>query len=85
MRLNRRALRALAAVSGLGFSIAASVAIGVLFGRWIDRKLGTEPCALIVGIIVALASAGSIIYELTSTAKRTDDAGKDHLDGDDSG
>jgi F0F1-type ATP synthase assembly protein I len=84
MRLDRETLRALAAASGIGFTIASSIAIGVLFGRWIDQKLGTEPCALIAGIVLALISAGSIVYELTSTAKRTNDA-KDHLDRDDSG
>ncbi len=85
MRLDRETMRALAAASGIGFTIASSIAIGVLFGRWVDQKLGTEPCALIVGILVALVSAGSIVYELTATAKRTNDTGKNHLDRDDSG
>ena len=84
MKLDRKTLQALAAVSGIGFSIAASLAVGILAGHWLDRRLGTEPCALIAGIIVGLIAAGSIIYELATTFKRTNDTGQNDLDRDDS-
>lgn len=79
MKLDRKTVRALGLASGVGFSIVASIALWVLAGRWLDQKLGTEPCALIAGIIVGLISAGSIIYELAAR-ERTDDQGKNDLD-----
>lgn len=80
MKLDRKTLRALGLASGVGFSIVGSIALWVLAGRWLDKRLGTEPWALIAGIIVGLISAGSIIYELAATRERTDDQGENHLD-----
>jgi F0F1-type ATP synthase assembly protein I len=85
VHLDRRTLRALGAASGIGFSIAVCVLLGILIGRWIDQQLGTEPCALVVGIIIALVVAGALIYELTTAVKRTDGNGENHRDRNGSG
>jgi len=80
MKMDRKTLRALGLASGVGFTIVASILLWVLAGRWLDRKLGTEPWALIAGIIIGLISAGSIIYELAATRERTDDQGQNDQD-----
>jgi len=80
MKMDRKTVRALGLASGVGFTIVASIALWVLAGRWLDRKLGTEPWALIVGIIIGLISAGSVIYELAATRERTDDQGQNDQD-----
>jgi len=80
MKMDRKTVRALGLASGVGFTIVASIALWVLTGRWLDRKLGTEPWALIAGIIVGLISAGSVIYELAATRERTDDQGQNDQD-----
>lgn len=46
------ALRAVAVLSGAGFTMAAAVAIGALAGRWLDQRLGTEPWLLVVGFLL---------------------------------
>jgi len=46
------ALRAVAVLSGAGFTMAAAVAIGALAGRWLDQRLGTEPWLLIIGFLL---------------------------------
>lgn len=46
------ALRAVAVLSGAGFTLAAAVAIGALAGRWLDQRLGTEPWLLVVGFLL---------------------------------
>lgn len=79
LKLDRETLRVLGLASGVGFSIVGSIALWVLAGRWLDKRLGTEPWALIAGITVGLISAGSIIYELAATRERTDDQGENHL------
>jgi F0F1-type ATP synthase assembly protein I len=80
MKMDRKTVRALGLASGVGFTIVASIALWVLAGRWLDRKLGTEPWALIAGIIIGLISAGSVIYELAATRERTDDQGQNDQD-----
>ena len=80
MKMDRKTLRALGLASGVGFTIVGSISLWVLAGRWLDRKLGTEPWALIAGIIIGLISAGSIIYELAATRERTDDQGQNDQD-----
>lgn len=46
------ALRAVAVLSGAGFTMAAAVAIGALGGRWLDQRLGTEPWFLVLGFFL---------------------------------
>lgn len=37
---------------GLGSFLAISIAGGLLLGFWLDKKLGTEPWLMLVGIIL---------------------------------
>lgn len=45
-------LRAVAMLSGAGFTLAAAVALGALGGSWLDHKFGTAPWLLIVGFLL---------------------------------
>jgi len=57
----------LAAALGLlsvGFVVAGSIILGVLGGRWLDTKFGTEPLWLIVGLFVGLAVAFYSVYTM---------------------
>lgn len=36
---------------GAGFTLAASVVAGLLGGNWLDKKLGSAPWLLLVGLI----------------------------------
>lgn len=64
MRLDRRTVRALSLISGLGFSIAVCVGGSVLVGFWLDERFHTRPVMVLVGIFVGLFGAASIIYHL---------------------
>ncbi|NPV48067.1 MAG: AtpZ/AtpI family protein [Armatimonadetes bacterium] len=46
------ALRAAAIVSGIGFTMAVSVALGALGGAWLDRRWGTEPWLTVIGFLL---------------------------------
>lgn len=52
--------RSMANFTQAGFTMAASVLIGVLLGRWIDQRLNTDPIFLLVfsllGVVAALRS-----------------------------
>jgi F0F1-type ATP synthase assembly protein I len=52
-RSSRRMFEGLSA-SSAGLELGISVALGALFGRWLDGELGTEPWMLLVFLILGL-------------------------------
>lgn len=49
-------LRRLAELSSLGLMLPSSIAIGLFFGYFLDRRLGTSPWLLLVFLILGIAS-----------------------------
>ena len=41
---------------GLGFEIAVPIVLGVLGGRWLDRRLATEPWWTIAGAVLGIGA-----------------------------
>jgi ATP synthase protein I len=62
--------RALADFTQMGFTIAASVLVGVLLGQYLDDKFGTEPWFLLVFSILGV---GAGIKSLFNIAKDRED------------
>jgi ATP synthase protein I len=50
-----RAVREAGPLLGIGTSLAVSVLLGVLLGRWADGHWGHEPLFTLLGAIVGLA------------------------------
>jgi F0F1-type ATP synthase assembly protein I len=40
--------------SSAGLELGIAVALGAMFGRWLDGKLGTDPWMLLVGLAIGL-------------------------------
>lgn len=59
----RRRLAALGLL-GVGFYISGVIILGVLAGRRLDDKLGSEPFWLIVGLVLGLAGAFYGVYAM---------------------
>lgn len=59
----RRRLAALGLL-GVGFYISGVIILGVLAGRWLDDKLGSEPFWLVVGLVLGLAGAFYGVYAM---------------------
>lgn len=55
--------KALANAINLGTSVAAAIAIGLLGGRWLDGKFGTDPLITILGLLLGVATAGKMMWE----------------------
>ena len=49
---------------GMGWYVSLSIVGGVLVGRWIDGKLGTEPLFIVLGLSLGLASAVYGVYKM---------------------
>ena len=48
--------RKLADVSSLALMLPASIAVGLFFGYWLDKWLGTEPWLLMIMTLLGVAS-----------------------------
>ena len=71
MHLNREArkqFREAGRLSTVGLELALSITLGVLGGRWLDGKLGTEPWLLWIGFGFGLAAGARSLYRV---ARRT--------------
>jgi ATP synthase protein I len=52
---SRKAYEGLAA-SAIGLELGVSVIIGLLFGRWLDQRFGTEPWLMILFVAFGFAA-----------------------------
>lgn len=59
----RELWRAIGAFGNIGFTLAGSVVVGLLFGRWADRQIDSFPWASLGGIILGVAAGFWGIYK----------------------
>ncbi len=62
--MDRKELSTLALASQLGFSIAGPLVVFILGGIFLDKKVGTSPLFLLIGIACGMVGAGYAIYDL---------------------
>src|SRR6476620_6125392 len=68
--------------AGVGLQFAVSILVFVFLGQWLDRKLGTAPWMLMLGVFLgAGASFYSMYRKLTAAGERADAASKGPRDG----
>ena len=65
----RKQLLAAGRVSTVGLELALSIALGLLGGRWLDSKLGTEPWLQWIGFALGLAAGAMSIYTVTRSMR----------------
>jgi ATP synthase protein I len=53
---------AAAKYAGLGFQLVASILLFLYLGRWVDRRIGTEPLFLLLGVFTGLAASIYSMY-----------------------
>ena len=58
--------------SSAGLELGIAVALGALFGRWLDGKLGTEPWMLLVFLVVGLIAGFRGVLRAVARAERAD-------------
>ena len=59
--------------AGIGLQFAIAVVGFLLLGQWADRKLGTAPVFLLIGVFIGGAGAFYSMYRRISAAQRADD------------
>jgi ATP synthase protein I len=64
------------AAAGLGFQFAASLVLFFFAGQWLDRRLGTAPVFLLVGVFVGGGGSFYSMYRRLMNAQRREDEAK---------
>ena len=56
--------------SSVGLELGLAVLLGVLFGMWLDRRLGTEPWLMLVGLGLGLVAGFRNVMRAVARAER---------------
>jgi F0F1-type ATP synthase assembly protein I len=63
----------LSTFAGVGLQFAVAIVLFVLLGQWVDRKLGTAPVFLMLGVFVGGGAAFYSLYKRITAAQKADD------------
>ncbi len=69
-RVRRTRMRATALALQFGTTIAFSLVIFLWGGIWLDRRLGTSPLFLLIGLLLAFMAIGYSLYELATVGTK---------------
>src|SRR5262245_12064601 len=67
---NGRQLSAALRLASVGIELAISIVIGLLGGRWLDGKLGTDPYLMIVGLLLGVFAGFRSLIQSARKATR---------------
>lgn len=69
---NSETFRALANFSQIGVTMAASVLVGVLLGKYLDGYLGTTPWLLLIFSLLGVGAAVKALFNIAGDKKGPD-------------
>jgi F0F1-type ATP synthase assembly protein I len=59
--------------AGAGLQFAVAIVLFLLLGQWADRKLGTSPVLLLIGVFGGGGAAFYSMYRRVTAAQKADD------------
>jgi F0F1-type ATP synthase assembly protein I len=62
--------------AGVGLQFAVSILVFVYAGQWLDRKLGTAPWMLMLGVFLGAGASFYSMYRKLTAAQRRDAAAR---------
>jgi len=75
-REDNASLGAAAKYAGVGFQLVGSILLFLYLGRWVDRRVGTEPLFLLLGVFIGLAASIYSVYRSLMADQRREDERK---------
>jgi ATP synthase protein I len=70
-RASRRMYEGLSS-SSVGLELGIAVIVGLLFGMWLDRRLGTEPWMMLVFLVLGLVAGFRNLLRAVARAEKAD-------------
>jgi ATP synthase protein I len=70
----RSSLGTVGRFAGLGFQLVASIFLFLYGGQWVDRRLGTDPIFLLLGVFIGAAAAIYSMYRSLMAEQRREAA-----------
>jgi ATP synthase protein I len=67
--------RTVGTTGAVGLEIAVAIVIGYLGGTYLDRKLGTQPWLMYIGILAGIGAAIKALIRVARDYKRDSDRG----------
>lgn len=65
-------LASASALAGMGFQFVVSILLFLYAGQWVDRKLGTKPLFLIIGVFAGASASFYSMYKRLNASSRED-------------
>jgi len=62
--------------AGIGLQLAGSIILFVFAGQWVDRRLGTGPLFLILGVFLGAGGSFYSMYRKLTAAQKADERNK---------
>lgn len=62
--------------AGVGIQFALSILVFLYLGQWLDRKLGTAPWLLIIGVFLGAGGSFYSMYRKITAVQARDDAAR---------
>ncbi|RQW82720.1 MAG: AtpZ/AtpI family protein [Geobacter sp.] len=72
----RKLLKILAHVSSMGISVVLAIAMGVIFGRFLDDRFGTNPIFFFIFLGIGIIAAFRNIYVIIGREIRNSESGE---------
>ena len=66
---NNETLRALANFSHIGFTMAATVLVGVMLGKYLDGFFGTAPWLIIIFSLLGVGASIKYVFDISKDKK----------------
>lgn len=71
-KTNKHWARSLSDAINMGTSVVASIAVGVLGGRWLDNKFDTDPWFFLIGSLLGVATGIKVMWDRAMASSGTD-------------
>jgi F0F1-type ATP synthase assembly protein I len=63
----------LSTFAGIGLQFAIAIVLFLLLGQWVDKKLGTAPVFLMIGVFAGGGGSFYNLYRRITAAQKADD------------
>jgi len=65
--------------AGAGIQFAVALVIFVFLGNWLDKRFGTSPLFIVLGVLIGGGGGFYSFYRKVTSAQKADDARRDRL------